>query len=608
MGFGFVEFFLATGSLFFVQSNSINFLFLSPSSLLGFLFSLLKALSLSWLALELSERERERDRERRSLKKPKKQETMATQPPQQQATTADDAPLLLVQHADRAPPLGALLAAEVAGVAVEAKVDPKLAKGAEPVLVLPGGGYVFLILMDRKNQAVAPLPLTSTPRQIFLSFSLCLLTSTSRKPSQKQNTKNNNDGYSGKLEGLAAISRYIAKVAPESSGLYPQNSVADAVRADSFVDFAAAQLRNGPGLEAALEALDAFLALRTRLVGDDAPADDDGASSPSSSSPSSHSSHSALSIADFAAWGALQSSGLWTKLKKRFPHAARWHALVGATRGAAELAERHGLAFKSAFQLSKERGAAGLGGGDTGSFDIGLPNARKGAVVTRFPPEPSGYLHVGHAKAALLNDFFAKHYEGQMILRFDDTNPDKESTEFTESILADLKTLGVEHSRLTYTSDYFPQLLELGEALLKGGHAYADDTPMEQMQRERREKVESRCRARSVEENLALWKEMVAGTDVGKKNCIRFKMDMQAANGTLRDPVAYRCNDTPHWRTGGKYKVRGLFLEMFEFFYFCGEVEVGKKKGENIHARREAPPRGRKLSCFPTFSIGGLLL
>jgi len=107
---------------------------------------------------------------------------------------------------------------------------------------------------------------------------------------------------------------------------------------------------------------------------------------------------------------------------------------------------------------------------------------------------------------------------------------------------------------------------------------------------------------------LALWKEMVAGTDVGKKNCIRFKMDMQAANGTLRDPVAYRCNDTPHWRTGGKYKVRGLFLEMFEFFYFGGEVEVGKKKRENIHARREAPPRGRKLSCFPTFSIGGLLL
>lgn len=503
---------------------------------------------------------------------------MATQPPPPLATTADAAPPLLVQHADRAPPLGALLAAEVAGVAVETKVDPKLGKGAEPVLVLPGGRCVFFpffgISMD---QAVSSLRLRPS-----LSLSLSLFShlrfSTSSEP---QNLKN-----SGKLEGLAAISRYIARVAPEGSGLYPKGSVADSVRADSFVDFAASQLRNGPGLEAALESLDAFLALRTRLVGDDAPADNDegGASSSSSSS----SSHSSLSIADFAAWGALQSSGLWTKLKKRFPHAARWHALVGATPGASELSERHGLAFKSSFQLSKEKAAAGLGGGDTGSFDIGLPGARKGSVVTRFPPEPSGYLHVGHAKAALLNDFFARHYDGKMILRFDDTNPDKESTEFVDSILADLKTLAVEYCQLTYTSDYFPQLLELGEALLRAGHAYADDTPMEQMQRERREKVESRCRTRSVDENLAIWKEMVVGSEVGKKNCIRFKMDMSSANGTLRDPVAYRCNETPHWRTGDKYKVR--FSKLFS--------ATIKKREKHIHARREAPPRGQEVILF----------
>ena len=291
-------------------------------------------------------------------------------------------------------------------------------------------------------------------------------------------------------------------------------------------------------------------------MGDDAVADGESGANATSSSSSSSSSHSSLSIADFAAWGALQSSGMWIKLKKQFRHVARWHALVGATPGAYELAERHGLAFKSSFQMAKEKGAAGLGGGDTGSFDIGLPNAVKGKVVTRFPPEPSGYLHVGHAKAALLNDFFAKHYEGKMILRFDDTNPDKESTEFVDAILADLKTLGVEYCKLTYTSDYFPQLLELGEGLLRMGLAYADDTPMEEMQRERREKIESRCRGRSPEENLALWKEMVAGSETGKKNCIRFKMDMSSANGTLRDPVAYRCNDTPHWRTGDKYKVR----------------------------------------------------
>lgn len=406
---------------------------------------------------------------------------------------------------------------------------------------------------------------------------------------------------SGKLEGLAAIARYIAKVAPEESGLYPR-SVADSVRADPFVDFAATQLKNGPGLESALESLDAFLALRTRLVGDDAPADDGEGSGASPSSSSS--AHSSLTVADFAAWGALQSSGLWTKLKKRFPHVARWHALVGATPGAGELAERHGLAFKSAFQLSKERGAAGLGGGDTGSFDIGLPNAKKGSVVTRFPPEPSGYLHVGHAKAALLNDFFARHYGGKMILRFDDTNPDKENTEFVDAILADLKTLGVEYCKLTYTSDYFPQLLELGERLLKAGLAYADDTPTEQMQRERREKVESRCRSRPVDENLAIWREMVAGSEVGKKNCIRFKMDMQAANGTLRDPVAYRCNDTPHWRTGEKYKV--------SFFFSFGS----RKRDRNAKKKRERTStrevrRHRWAGSYPALikiSIGGFLL
>ena len=112
----------------------------------------------------------------------------------------------------------------------------------------------------------------------------------------------------------------------------------------------------------------------------------------------------------------------------------------------------------------------------------------------------------------------------------------------------------------------------------------------------------------SAAENLRRFGEMKEGTEYGQKCCLRAKIDHASLNGTLRDPVAYRCNDTPHWRTGGKYKVRGLFLEMFEFFYFGGEVEVGKKKGKNIHARREAPPRGRKLSCYPTFSIGGLLL
>lgn len=90
-----------------------------------------------------------------------------------------------------------------------------------------------------------------------------------------------------------------------------------------------------------------------------------------------------------------------------------------------------------------------------------LKNAVEGKVVTRFPPEPSGYMHIGHCKAALLNYHYAKMYKGEMILRFDDTNPTKEKNEFVEAIVEDLKTLGIQYSRLTYTSDYFPKLFDL---------------------------------------------------------------------------------------------------------------------------------------------------
>lgn len=120
-----------------------------------------------------------------------------------------------------------------------------------------------------------------------------------------------------------------------------------------------------------------------------------------------------------------------------------------------------------------------------GSFDIELPEAEMGKVCTRFPPEPSGYLHIGHAKAALLNQHFAQKYKGRLIIRFDDTNPSKEKDEFVETILQDLDTLGVEGDALTYTSDYFEQLMELCERLIKEGKAYVDDTPREQMQKER---------------------------------------------------------------------------------------------------------------------------
>lgn len=171
-----------------------------------------------------------------------------------------------------------------------------------------------------------------------------------------------------------------------------------------------------------------------------------------------------------------------------------------------------------------------------------------GKVVTRFPPEPSGYLHIGHAKAALLNQYFAggcrwhsapkacvscptttpatpillrqrlcaDMYRGRLLVRFDDTNPSKEKDEFVDNIVADIQRLGLKFEKITYTSDYFPQLFDCAERLIRAGHMYADDTPLEQMRDERLKGVESRCRGRSVEENLRLFGEMQQGSDEGE--------------------------------------------------------------------------------------------
>lgn len=187
--------------------------------------------------------------------------------------------------------------------------------------------------------------------------------------------------------------------------------------------------------------------------------------------------------------------------------------------------------------------------------EVDLPEAEVGKVRLRFAPEPSGYLHIGHSKAALLNQYFAERYKGEVIVRFDDTNPDKESNEFVDNLLKDIETLGIKYRTVTYTSDYFPQLMEMAEKLIREGKAYVDDTPREQMQKERMDGIESRCRNNSVEENLKFWKEMIAGSERGTMCCVRGKLDMQDPNKSVRDPVYYRCNQTPHHRIGAKYKV-----------------------------------------------------
>lgn len=254
-------------------------------------------------------------------------------------------------------------------------------------------------------------------------------------------------------------------------------------------------------------------------------------------------------VLDALIWAQLRVSPVWGKLVKTPGSAAgaeavRWYNFLAEKDFAAPLAQ-----FAEQAKALKEKKK------DQGSFAINLEGAEMGKVVTRFPPEPSGYLHIGHAKAAMLNQYFAQIYQGKMIVRFDDTNPSKEKCEFEESILEDLALLGVKGDIMSHTSDFFPEIEKYCEQMLREGSAYADNTLVEQMREERFNGIESACRNQSSEENLRIWEEMKQGTPSGLTYCIRAKMDMQAANKALRDPVMYRCNLTPHHRTGSTYKV-----------------------------------------------------
>ncbi len=178
--------------------------------------------------------------------------------------------------------------------------------------------------------------------------------------------------------------------------------------------------------------------------------------------------------------------------------------------------------------------------------------AEQGKVVTRFPPEPSGYLHVGHIKASMLNYHYAKMYNGKMILRFDDTNPITEKMEFVENILHDLKTMEIVPDRITYSSDYFKEIEGYCRKMIADGNAYADNTPADEMKDQRAEGIESKHRQNTVEQNLKHFDDMLSGKV--SDYCIRAKLNMQDKVKCLRDPVFYRCKDTPHHRTGTTYK------------------------------------------------------
>ncbi|KAF1969731.1 glutamyl-tRNA synthetase [Bimuria novae-zelandiae CBS 107.79] len=209
-------------------------------------------------------------------------------------------------------------------------------------------------------------------------------------------------------------------------------------------------------------------------------------------------------------------------------------------------------------EKSKEaKGKEGKQKDDGANYDIGLQDVGDGTgIVTRFPPEPSGYLHIGHAKAALLNDYFAhEKYSGKLILRFDDTNPTKEKQEYQDAIVEDLALMGIKPDTVSYTSDWFDELYEWCVKMIKAGTAYADDTAQEKMQKERFDGIASERRDSSVEDNLAHFEEMKKGTEEGKRWCIRAKMSVDDPNKAMRDPVIYRCNPQEHHRTGSKWKL-----------------------------------------------------
>ncbi|ERN02087.1 hypothetical protein AMTRI_Chr02g223680 [Amborella trichopoda] len=346
-----------------------------------------------------------------------------------------------------------------------------------------------------------------------------------------------------KLHGTAVLLRFVGR-----AGSLPKFYERDAFESgqiDEWLEYAPT-LSSGAEFEVASSYIDVFLSLRTFLVGH------------------------ILSIADIAIWSGLAGTGQrWESLRKsnKYPNLVRWFNSLAMEYPALlnEVTEKfvgkRGVGKPRAMK-PKERDES-LSKGESNekekasgtTFEVDLPHAEVGKVCLRFAPEPSGYLHIGHAKAALLNRYFAERYKGRLIVRFDDTNPSKESNEFVENLLIDIASLGIKWDAITYTSSYFDELMGMAKKLIEEGKAYVDDTPREQMQKERMDGIESKCRNNSVEQNLALWKDMIGGTERGLQCCVRGKLDMQALNKTLRDPVYYRCNPVAHHRVGSNYKV-----------------------------------------------------
>ncbi|RYD59548.1 MAG: glutamine--tRNA ligase/YqeY domain fusion protein [Sphingobacteriales bacterium] len=227
-----------------------------------------------------------------------------------------------------------------------------------------------------------------------------------------------------------------------------------------------------------------------------------------------------------------------------------------------------------------------------------------GRIHTRFPPEPNGYLHIGHATSICLNFGLAKRYNGQCNLRFDDTNPTTEETEYVESIKKDIQWLGFQWDNLFFASDYFDQLYAFAVTLIKKGLAYVDDSTSEQIAAMKGSLVEpgtnSPYRDRSIEENMQLFEDMRAGKYKDGEKVLRAKVDMASPNLLLRDPIIYRIKHEHHHRTGDKWCI----YPMYDFAH--GQSDSIEKITHSICTLEFVPHRAlydwfiEKLEIFPS--------
>ncbi|QQL49410.1 glutamine--tRNA ligase/YqeY domain fusion protein [Mucilaginibacter ginkgonis] len=227
-----------------------------------------------------------------------------------------------------------------------------------------------------------------------------------------------------------------------------------------------------------------------------------------------------------------------------------------------------------------------------------------GRVLTRFPPEPNGYLHIGHSKSICLNFGLAQRYNGKTNLRFDDTNPVTEDTEYVESIKNDIAWLGFKWDKELYASDYFDQLYEFALALIRAGLAYVDDSTPEEIAQQKGTPTEAgkpnQYRDRSIEENVQLFEAMKAGTYPDGAKVLRAKVDLASPNMLLRDPIMYRIKHAHHHRTGDKWCI----YPMYDFAH--GQSDSIEQITHSICTLEFVPHRDlynwfiEKLDIFPS--------